>query len=198
MHRGGNCYQNGCVHTGGTSHKCCTVLHDWTDYIARASDNPSVWVLLDSIATCVVVCGKPKTLARPGDTVAPIGVPTDTDDGNPLPGYTVVNVGLPTFSVIEQVYSAAPVDGSARDLTADAADRSRHRVERLLHQARLDHVAHHQHRRPCDDGARAVSAVRAPVVHAIRGSGQGRSRDELLHGQPRGRRRVVGYAYHPI
>ena len=37
------------------------------------------------------------------DRCARVSVPSD-DDGNPLTGYTVVNVGLPTLTVIEGAY----------------------------------------------------------------------------------------------
>ena len=103
------------VRVSGAAQNCTTserqalTVH-WR-YIT-SSDNPSVWVILDSngVVTTVWEAEDP-----PENT--PFGALED-DQGDPLPGYTVVNVGLPTFSVIEQVYAAAPLDGSTRDLTA--------------------------------------------------------------------------------
>ena len=59
-------------------------------------------------------------------------------------------MGLPTFSVMRAgLLRQRHVDGSARDLTVQLQRTAAvYRIERLLHQARLDHVAHRQHRRP--------------------------------------------------
>ena len=93
--------------------------NSWTanwDYVT-SSDNPSVWAITKDSDSSVVAVWEAEDPASPGNTTSPISTPSDVD-GNPIPGYTAVNVGVPTFSVIEQVYSAAPLDGSTRDLTA--------------------------------------------------------------------------------
>ena len=68
------------------------------DY-AAASDNPSVWAVTRDSDGVVVALRESED--EPSDT--PVSVPYD-DDGNELPGYTVVNVGLPTLTVIESLY----------------------------------------------------------------------------------------------
>ena len=68
-----------------------------------ASDKPSVWVELD--ATGVVIgLWEAEDPISPNDTVAPLRVTHDEDDV-PLPGHSIVNVSVPTFPVIERVYS---------------------------------------------------------------------------------------------
>ena len=68
-----------------------------------SSDTPSLWVALDA-AGAVVGMWESEDPISAGDTVPPMSVPTDDRDV-PLAGYSVVNVGLPTFSVIERLYS---------------------------------------------------------------------------------------------
>ena len=103
--------------------------------------------------------------------------------------------GLPTFSVIEQVYSPAPVDGSARDLTAAqrtaaVTASSDYFIKRGWITSPITNIVD-----PATMAPERYQAVRAPVVYALRGPGQGAGRDELLPGQSRGRRRVVGHAF---
>ena len=71
---------------------------DW-EYMT-ASDTPSVWVLLDGDGV-VAALWESEDPAGPG---SPISLPDD-DAGNVLPGFSTLDIGLPTFSVIEQVYS---------------------------------------------------------------------------------------------
>ena len=70
-----------------------------------SSDYPSLWAMLDSDGA-VQSLWKAEDPISDDDTVAPIGVMTD-DDGNPLPGYTIVNVGIPAYAVIGDVYADA-------------------------------------------------------------------------------------------
>ena len=67
-----------------------------------SSDNPSVWVVTRDSDGAI------ETLWESEDPIsggrAPIGVPED-ESGTPLTGYTVLNVGLPTFSVTERLYT---------------------------------------------------------------------------------------------
>ena len=82
----------------GLNPSCDNISSQWK-YMA-SSDNPSVWVLL-----------KPDGLvggmweAEDPPSSGPALWPPEDADGVPLPGYTVLDIGLPTFSVIEQVYS---------------------------------------------------------------------------------------------
>ena len=68
-----------------------------------SSDTPSLWVVLDTTGGVVGMWEAEDPISA-GDTVPPLSVPTDDLDV-PLEGYSVVNVGLPTFSVIERVYT---------------------------------------------------------------------------------------------
>ena len=73
---------------------------DW-DYMT-ASDNPAIWCIVEnSTGQCVTFWGAEDPL--PGNAT-PIGLPT-AEDGATLTGYTAVDVGVPTFSVMESVYS---------------------------------------------------------------------------------------------
>ena len=83
----------------------CTV--NWDN--ATASDTPSVWVLLRDSDGTVTAMWEAEDPASIGDTVAPMSVPFDDDD-NPLPGFTIINVGLPALSVIEALYATLPAD----------------------------------------------------------------------------------------
>ena len=74
----------------------CTI--SW-DYLAT-SDNPSLWILLAADGSV----GSIWESEDPAGSVAPLSIPQD-DDGNDLPGFTVVNVGLPSLPVIEALYS---------------------------------------------------------------------------------------------
>ena len=72
-----------------------------------SSDNPSVWVVTrDSDGQIESLWESEDPISGGG---APIEAPAD-ESGTPLPGYTVVNVGLPTFSVIEQVFTTVLTD----------------------------------------------------------------------------------------
>ena len=75
-----------------------TCTANW-DYVA-ASDNPSVWAVTRDTDGAVVA------LRESEDVTAdqPVSVPYDDND-NPLPGYTVIDVGLPSLAVIELVYA---------------------------------------------------------------------------------------------
>ena len=74
------------------------------DYMT-ASDTPSVWVVTQDSDGSIFYIWEAEDPISDGDTVAPMTGPLDDTTGEPLPGYTVVNVGLPTFSVIESVYT---------------------------------------------------------------------------------------------
>ena len=68
------------------------------DFMAN-SDNPGVWVVLNAQGVAKGVWESEEA----SDT-APVSVPLD-DDGVPRLGYTVVNAGLPAYSVIEDLYT---------------------------------------------------------------------------------------------
>ena len=89
----------------GTGNTTCVA--DWDN--AAESDTPSVWVLLRDSDGTVTAMWEAEDPASIGDTVAPLSSPLDADD-NPLPGYTVVNVGLPSLTVIEALYATLTVD----------------------------------------------------------------------------------------
>ena len=80
-------------------------LAEW-DY-ATSSDTPSVWALVQDSDGMVVGLFEAEDPAGVG---APFSSPLD-DDGNPLPGYTAVDVGIPSLATIQAVYTS--------DLTAD-------------------------------------------------------------------------------
>ena len=75
-----------------------------------SSDDPSVWVVLDSAGQVIGM--------HEAEDASEAALPLD-ENGNVLEGNTVVNVGLPTLAVIQQVYAAL-----------DAADRTG-AIERL-------------------------------------------------------------------
>ena len=76
-----------------------------------ASNHPSVWVVVSDTDGSIVSMWEGEDPISVGDTVAPIGIPTIDDDDNPdtpdttATGLSVVNVGLPSLSVIEAVYA---------------------------------------------------------------------------------------------
>ena len=78
----------------------------WTVYwdYFTASDTPSVWAVTQDSDGTVVSLWESEDPASIGDTVAPLSVPLD-ENNDPLPGYTVVNVGLPALTVIEALYA---------------------------------------------------------------------------------------------
>ena len=162
---------------------------EW-DYVA-SSDNPSVWVVTKDSDGSVESVWESEDPASPGDTVAPISDPVDADN-NPLPGYTAVNVGLPTFSVVEQVYAAAPLDGSARDLTAAqrtaaVTASSDYFLARGWIASPIVNIV--------DPATMAPERYRPSVLQwymRFAAPGQGRGRDELLHGKSGGHGRFVG------
>ena len=83
---------------------------DPTDTIASSfkyvtsSDRPSLWVVLDADGA-VVGMWEAEDPVSTGDTVEPLSGPVD-GDGNRLPGYTIVDVGLPSHAVIAALYDA--------------------------------------------------------------------------------------------
>ena len=82
----------------------CTVQWDYM----TSSDDPSVWVVLDSTGAVVEIY-EAEDPVNAGDTEAPMSTPLD-DDGNLLPGYTAVNVGLPSLAVISALYASTGID----------------------------------------------------------------------------------------
>ena len=94
-----------------------TCTANW-DY-AAASDNPSVWAVTRDADGVVVALRESEDTT----TDAPVSVPYDDDEDNPmpLPGYTVVNVGLPSLTVIEALYATltATVRTAALSCTGD-------------------------------------------------------------------------------
>ena len=86
---------------GPTTAEC---LLSW-DYIT-SSDNPSVWVVTRDSDGAVIGIAEAED-PPPGGTAA-LSAPVD-EDGNELAGYTVINVGLPSLTVIEAMYAAMPV-----------------------------------------------------------------------------------------
>ena len=80
-----------------------TITAYWDN--ASNSDTPSVWVLLRDSDGTVRSIWEAEDPASIGDTVSPISIPSDDND-IPLPGYTVVNVGLPSLAVLEALYGA--------------------------------------------------------------------------------------------
>ena len=109
-------------------------------------------------------------------------------------GYTAVNVGLPTFTVIEQVYAAAPLDGSTRDLTAAkraaaVTASSDYFLKRGWITSPITNIV--------DPATMAPERYRPSVLQwymRFAAQGQGSGRDELLHGESGGCRRGVGAA----
>ena len=64
-----------------------------------ASDNPSVWVELDGLGAVTSMWES----EDPPESGPALGVQEDAS-GTPLAGYTVVDIGLPTYAVIEALY----------------------------------------------------------------------------------------------
>ena len=91
-----------------TTLNSCTI--SW-DYLAT-SDNPSLWILLAADGSV----GSIWESEDPAGSVAPLSIPQD-DDGNDLPGFTVVNVGLPSLPVIEALYSGLTLGQRTAALT---------------------------------------------------------------------------------
>ena len=91
-----------------------TCRANW-DFV-QASDNPSVWAMVqDSTGTVVGLFES----EDPAGTGAPFSYPFD-DNGNTLPGYTVIDVGLPSLTVLEALYGDLPA--SQRTAAQDALD----------------------------------------------------------------------------
>ena len=92
----------------GTGTVTCTVY--W-DYLAT-SDNPRIWIVMASDGTV----GSIWESEDPAGSDPPISVPQDAQ-GNDLPGFTVVNIGLPSLSVIEALYATLPLAQRTAALT---------------------------------------------------------------------------------
>ena len=101
------------AHRGNFAAATCTA--NW-DYVA-SSDDPSIWAITQDVNGGIVALFEAED---PAGTGPPISVPQD-DDGNDLPGYTAVNVGLPSLAVIEALYGGltATVRAAALSCTGD-------------------------------------------------------------------------------
>ena len=100
------------LRVGAANSAACTANWDY----AAASDHPSVWaVIRDADGVIVALRESEDTTTDP-----PVSVPYDDND-NPLTGYTVINVGLPTLTVIESLYGGltATVRTAALSCTGD-------------------------------------------------------------------------------
>ena len=87
-------------------------LDIYWDYMT-SSDNPSVWVLLDADGAFTSFWESEDPI--PG-ALSPLGIPQD-DDGNDLPGYAALDVGLPDLDVVMAISASL----TSADRTASMA-----------------------------------------------------------------------------
>lgn len=82
-----------------------TSTYGWRFF--TASDTPSVWVVVSDAGGSIRSMWEGEDPISVGDTVSPLGLPEDDNDVI-IPGYTAVNVGLPSLAVIERLYASIP------------------------------------------------------------------------------------------
>lgn len=100
------------VRTSLSSGESCTISWEFM----TNSDDPSVWVALNSEGEVVSIFE-----SEDDSDIAPLSVPFDSS-GVPLPGYTVLHVGLPTFSVVERVYTTVLTDSERAEAMTCSSD----------------------------------------------------------------------------